>query len=81
MTSLGKHELRGIIPRCLEYRMCPCSLYDDSRFLFGQCAERARIITYRIVLLLIIIVFDLIAKEEQMVSSVKYLCKASYIEM
>ncbi|KAF9335983.1 Kinesin-like protein kif15, partial [Linnemannia elongata] len=45
MTSLGKHELRGIIPRCLEY------------------------------------LFDLIAKEEQMVSSVKYLCKASYIEI
>ncbi|KAF9550262.1 Kinesin-like protein kif15 [Mortierella hygrophila] len=45
MTSLGKHEYRGIIPRCLEY------------------------------------LFDLIAKEEQMVSSVKYLCKASYIEI
>lgn len=27
------------------------------------------------------IVFELIAKEEQMESSVKYLCKASYIEM
>ncbi|KAG0275991.1 Kinesin-like protein kif15 [Linnemannia exigua] len=45
MTSVGKHENRGIIPRCLEY------------------------------------LFELIAKEEQMVSSVKYLCKASYIEI
>lgn len=44
-------------------------------------AERARMNTYHIVLSLLIIVFDLIAKEEQMVSSVKYLCKASYIEM
>ncbi|KAF9912163.1 Kinesin-like protein kif15 [Linnemannia zychae] len=45
MTSVSKHENRGIIPRCLEY------------------------------------LFELIAKEEQMVSSVKYLCKASYIEI
>lgn len=81
MTSLGKHEHRGIIPRCLEYRMWPCSLYDDCRRILGQCAERARMNTYHIVLSLLIIVFDLIAKEEQMVSSVKYLCKASYIEM
>lgn len=32
-------------------------------------------------LLLHFLVFELIATEEQMDSSVKYLCKASYIEM